>query len=421
MLSKKLFSSRSIFSIITYLTFTLLLSACGNSEDAGKVLAALEINKLDISEIELSSDRSLMEVSELLQITAKAVVADDLTGTVDISSKVKWSSSNSAIASISSSGLLTGKSVGLVTITATLADLSKSIDIQLSDALLETIDIVNIPTSISVCRSGYELKASGNYDDASVRDITTSVNWSSNDTSRLSIDEAGVLTSYKDGTAVVTATSKNNINITGNTTLTINDDLNSVEISANANATAVYVGQSLAFTAIGTYADQSTENITDTVEWMSSDENILSISNGTASSGIALGTTVGSANISARCLTTVATASNELAISVSEEPVVSNIAIEEDKIILRFKIGDRPRQLSARLKRTDDSYSTNVSDNEYTVWSVERVISGETVIIDEIGELTFTAIGITEIKVRYYDTDQPLGPFTDTIEIEVVE
>tara|TARA_R110001592_G_scaffold7126_7_gene40203 strand:- start:3204 stop:4457 length:1254 start_codon:yes stop_codon:yes gene_type:complete len=413
--SKKMLSIKSAASFISSLIFALILSACGNSEDADKVKAALEINQLDISSIEITSVKSIMEVLEILQITAKAVIGDDISGSTDISNKVKWSSSNNEIASINSSGLLTGKSVGLVTITARLADLVATKDIQLSDALLETIDIMNSPSPVSVCQSGYTLKANGNYDDATNRDITSSVTWSSDDATRLSIDNSGVFSTYKDGTSVVTAT-KNSI--AGNTTITIDDDITSVQITSTANS--VYIGKTLAFTATGTYDDTSTTDITNTVTWSSDNTDYLTISNDTTTKGIATGVAEGTANISANCLTTVATPSNSVAISVTEEPTVNDISIEEDESIIEFKIVDSPEQLTANLKRSDNTYSTDVSDNDYTDWSVTDTISGTALTISNTGEITFSAVGITEIKVRYYDDDNNIGPFTDTIEVKIV-
>jgi hypothetical protein len=413
--SKNIFSIRGTAYLISGLIITLLLSACGNSEDADKVKAALEINQLDISAIELSSAKIIMEELESLKITAKAVIGDDISGSLDISNKVQWSSSNNDIATISSSGQLTGKSVGFVTVTAKLADLLGTIDIQLSDASLETIDIINSPSPVSVCRSGYELKANGNYDDATVRDISASVTWTSDDDSRLSIDETGVFATYKNGASIVTA-SKNNI--TGNTTITIDNDLSAVQIASNSSS--VYIGKTLTFTATGTYDDNSTADITNTVTWSSDDSDTLTISNTTLTKGIATGISEGSTNISASCLSSPEEVSNVITITVANEPVINNIAIEEDKSILEFKIIDSPEQLTANLKRSDGTYSTDVSDNEFTDWSVSETISGQPVTISDTGEITFSAVGTTKIKVRYFDKDNNLGPFDDYIEVEIV-
>tara|TARA_R110002072_G_scaffold1130_10_gene9471 strand:- start:41631 stop:42887 length:1257 start_codon:yes stop_codon:yes gene_type:complete len=414
--SNKVFLIKTMVILLSRLAFALILTACGNSEDAQKLKDALDVNQLNITSLQVSSDKSIIEALETLPMKAEAFIANESTPSIDVSNKVKWSSSNNNIASINSEGLLTGKAVGLVTITATLADLFASTDIQLSDALLETIDIINNnPSSVSVCRSGYELIANGNYDDATVRNITTSVTWTPDDPTRLSIDASGVFSTHKDGTSTVTAT-KNSI--TDSTDITINDDIDSVQINASDNS--IYTGNTLAFTATGTYDDTSTADITNNVTWASDDEEIVSISNETNTKGLATGISEGSANISARCLTTVAEESNSLSITVAEEPVINNIAIEEDKSILEFKLVDSPEQLTANLKRSDNSYSTNVSDDEYTTWSVNDTISGTALSIDNTGEITFTEVGITEIEVRYYDNNNGIGPFTDTIEVQIV-
>ena len=401
--------------VISYIFLALILSACGNSEDAEKVKDAIEVNQLDITALELTSSKIIMETLATLQITAKAVIGDAMTATLDVSNKVTWSSSNNDIASINQSGLLTGKSEGLVTITAQLADLSAEIQIQLSSALLESIVITNNPSPVSVCRTGYSLKAEGNYDDTTTRDITSDVTWSSDDPTQLAFNSSGIFSTYKNGTVEVTATRNS---ISGSADVTVTDDITAVAINASANS--VYIDKNISFTATGSFDDASTADITNMVTWTSSNTGVLTISNEDTDKGRATGVAEGSANISASCLTTVPETSSTISIAVSEEPLINDIAIEEDASIIEFKLVDSPEQLTANLKRSDNTYSTDVSDSEYTTWSVSDTISGTPLAISTTGEITFTAVGITEVKVRYYDDDNNVGSFTDTIEIKIV-
>ncbi len=420
--SKKRQLSSSPLTLLSYLSFSLFLVACGNSEDAEKVKAALEINTSNITALEVTSIRSTIETTETEQFSAMAIISNGSEDSKDFSSKVTWSSSDTQNATIDASGLLTSKATEtvMVTVTAQLADLTASKDIKLSNAPLESISIQNNPSPVSVCRGNYQLTAMGTYEteigeEEDIRPITDKVTWTSDNTALLTID-SGAFSSYKDGTATVTASSDG---IQSTATIVISDDLDSIAISSTSDT--VFAGSTLSFSATGTYDDASTAVITNNLTWESDTPAALSISNEAATKGVATGVTKDMANIRAKCLNTSATVSNDVLISVEEPPVVNGVSINEDATIVQFKIADSPEQLTANLKRSDNTFSTDVTETEYTTWSITDTISGEPVTLDKLtGEITFSAVGETEIKVRYFDDDKNIGPFTDLIEVKIV-
>jgi hypothetical protein len=401
-----------------------ILSACGNSEDANKIKAIIDINSLNVTGLEVSSPNIVIETGASEQFTAHAIINEGQDDPIDVSSKVNWSTSDSSIASINQSGLLTSNIMdGLVSISATWADLRASKELTLSSAELLSIS-VDAP-SISVCDT-YQLTATGSYEDATDRIITSLVSWESDNESLLSVNSTGLVTSLGHGAADITATRGT---VSGSSSITIEDDLESISISAGNDEVAV--NGSLAFTATGTYSATSdsrsevTQNITELASWQSDDATKLSISNATGTKGVATGVAEGTANISASCNSTVAVNSIPSEITVTPEVLINDVSINEDATILEFKVIDSPEQLVARLKRSDGTFSTDITDDDDTIWRIERVISGTSLELSNIkgskGEITFTAPGITEISVRYNDSDGNLGPFEDTIEIEVVE
>lgn len=394
------------------LVISLILSACGNSEDADKLKEALELNKLDISSLQVSSPNTIVEYDATEQFTALAVIGDGSGPMLNVSDKVRWSVSDSDAASITQTGLLTGKADGLVTVQVELADLYASKELQLSSATLTSITITDNPSPISICKTGYALSAQGLYSDATTRDITDLVSWTSADSTTLAFDADGLISTYKSGTVSVSA-SRSDISSSAN--ITVNDDIASIAISATGSS--VYIGKTLPLKAVGTYDNSSTATITNMVNWLSSDTNILTVSNAASSKGEAKGVAAGFSNLTASCQTTT---SNSITVSVSEEPVINDVAIEEDQTLIEFKLVDSPEQLTAKLKRSDNTYSTDVSDSEYTTWSISETIEGKAVTLSKTGEISFTQVGTTEIKVRYYDDDKEIGPFTDTIEVKIV-
>lgn len=419
-------SSKNSLFVLTLFSLILALTACGNTEDAQKVKDALDVNTLDITSLEVSSPRNIMEITATEQFTAMAIIANGTKDPINVSNRVKWSSSDTGSATINSSGLLTSKALQTisVTVSAQLADLTASKEIKLSNAPLERIDILTNPSPVSVCRGGYQFTAQGKYETEigepeDIRPLTDLVTWASGDQTLLKFGETGAFSTYKDGTTTVTAALNT---IEANASVTINDDIDSIAITAGSDT--VNVGSTLSFTATGTYDDSSTANITKNVSWISDTPGVLSISNDTASKGVATGVSVEMANISATCLSTKAIASNEVLISVKAVPVISGVSINEGTASLEFKIADSPEQLTARLTKSDTSFDKVVTDDDNISWSVKRTISGTALTVSDTtgskGEITFNAVGITEIEVRYDDKDANQGPFYDSIEVEIV-
>lgn len=412
---------------IAFFMFTLsLLSACGNNEDADKVKAIIDINTRNVTSLKISSPNIIIETGATEQFSAEGIVGNDDTNRIDVSDKVIWSSSDPSLASINQTGLMTSHVDGMVTITTRWGDLSDSKDIMLSSAPLNSITIEGNTTPVSVCTTDHQLTAKGNYADNTTRDISNIVTWSSADDTLLEINQNGRFTSLGNGTVNVTATRTSaSDSVSGSTGITIDNDLTSISISATEDE--VPVKGTLSFTATGTYSDSesSTRNITRIATWASDDTDVLSISNETGSKGVATGIAEGTANISASCNSTAAVNSALSAISVTPEIVINGVSINQDATNLEFKVIDSPEQLVARLKRSNGTFSTDITNDDDTIWRIERVISGTSLQLSNTrgskGEIKFTAPGITEISVRYNDSDANIGPFEDRIEIEIIE
>ena len=85
--------------------------------------------------------------------------------------------------------------------------------------------------------------------------------------------------------------------ITGTAVLTVTPALKSLAITPAAPT--VPKGESEGFTATGTFADNSTENLTDDVTWASANTATATISNAAGSIGVASALAIGNSSISA--------------------------------------------------------------------------------------------------------------------------
>jgi len=139
-----------------------------------------------------------------LQMTATGTYDDG--STKKITGSVSWSSSNAAVFTVSSAGLIKGNEPGRATVTATSATISGSTSVTVTVANLVSIEIT--PTNSSI-NSGetQQYKAVGTLDDGTQVDITDSVNWSSSNTSVATISSTGLATAVARGTSYIVATS----------------------------------------------------------------------------------------------------------------------------------------------------------------------------------------------------------------------
>ncbi|MBE8725042.1 Ig-like domain-containing protein [Flavobacterium hungaricum] len=135
---------------------------------------------------------------------------------------VTWTSSNTAVATVNSSGLVTAVTAGTTTITVKTVDGNKT--------ATSTIMVAAIPVaSVSVSPTTASLYA-GNTQQLSVtiapaNATNKNVTWSSNNTAVATVNSAGLVTAVSAGTATITATTQDG-NKTASTTITVNPNTN---------------------------------------------------------------------------------------------------------------------------------------------------------------------------------------------------
>jgi uncharacterized protein YjdB len=158
-----------------------------------------------------------VSIGSTLQMTATGTYDDG--STKKITGSVSWSTSNAAVFTVSSAGLIKGNEPGRATVTATSATISGSTSVTVTVANLVSIEITPTNSSINSDET-LQYKAVGTLDDGTQVDITDSVNWSSSNTSVATISSTGLATAITSGTTYIVATSGS---ITSNTAvLTVN-------------------------------------------------------------------------------------------------------------------------------------------------------------------------------------------------------
>lgn len=153
----------------------VLLSACYDG-DPSDFRESVVVGREQVTGISVSAPVSIIETGATIAVTATATTA---TGPRDVSALATWRSSNAAAVAVDARGQVTGVGNGTATVTAELGVYSASVAITASNAQLVAIAVMG-NAAVDECGTA-TYTASGTYDDASVRDVTSLVTWSVND------------------------------------------------------------------------------------------------------------------------------------------------------------------------------------------------------------------------------------------------
>jgi trimeric autotransporter adhesin len=230
------------------------------------------------------------------QFAATGVFTDG--STQNITGSVQWNSSNGSIATISntagSPGLATGLATGSSNIYAISGSISASTTLTVSRAALVSIT-VNPPNPVIAQGTAQQFAATGMFTDGSIQDLTTAATWSSENAAVATVSASAVATSRSTGTATIMATLGG---ISGSAPLTVTS-ADVVSITVNPVTAAIPSGLSQPFTALGTFTDGSTQDVTNSAHWSSSVLGVATVSNTPGSNGVATSAASGSTVIGA--------------------------------------------------------------------------------------------------------------------------
>ncbi len=263
---------------------TLITAAVGSISSPAATLAVTPATLDSLATFPASTNLAL---GRDLQYSATGMFSDG--STQDMTAAVTWNSSITSVATISnamgSNGLATSRAVGTTSITAKLGSIS-SPAATLTVTPPVPVSIVTSPTNTSIAlgRSQHYI-AIGTLTDASVKEITTSVTWSSSNAAVAVISNGtgsqGLATTKAVGTTLITASSSL---VTSNTaTLTVTPAvLASIQVTPSSASIRCIVGQTSQFSALGLFTDGTTVDLTNTAAWSSSNADFASVINGVA-------------------------------------------------------------------------------------------------------------------------------------------
>jgi len=267
--------------------------------------ASVTVTLPPVASVSVSLGSSSLAVG---QTTQGSVILKDASGNVLSGRTVTWTSSNSAVATVSSSGLVTAAGAGSANIVAT----SEGVTGQASVTVTVPVATVSVSLGSGSLTVGQTTQASAVLKDAGGNVLTgRTITWTSSNTAVATVNSSGLVAAVGAGSANIVATSGG---VTGQASLTVT--LAPVAtVSVSLGSSALVVGQTTQATAV--LKDASGNVLTGrTISWASTNPAVVTVSTTGFVSAVAAGTASVSASVDGQ--------SGSANVAVSAPPPPSN-------------------------------------------------------------------------------------------------
>lgn len=257
----------------------------------------ISISSSNLTSISISPNIFTTHLKVPVQYQAVANYAD--LSSESIINQITWSSSNTTVASIDSqSGLLTPISAGNTTITAIFTTTTGTIVTNTASLVVSNSNLtgIKIVTGDATTYSNINLQfqSQGMYQDG-IQDITLATIWQSSNTNVALINNS--LSSLNGLAQPITQSSTQNTTVTASFSnnqsgIYTQSSLLSVSTANLASITIIapfglLPASSIQYKAVGNFSDGNSIDITKSVNWLSENTSLISISNNFINSGLA--------------------------------------------------------------------------------------------------------------------------------------
>lgn len=341
------------------------VTAC--SGDPRPLEEAVEVNEIGLTRLVISSGVTLTEdifinPTEQLQFDFTAFDAQATELELDNNNR-RWSVSNSAVASITDEGLLTGRSNGEVTIGLDIGGIvATAVTVFVSDAELASIDTITGPASITECSRSTAYNAVGTFTDGSQRQLKA-VDWTLADPdSGLLLDEdldSVVVGSRGAGSITLQATEDN---VSGNLIIEVAADALTLSVLP-ADQLDIERTSSVSLVARAQYSDETLAAVSELVIWsLDEDSGIVTLVQNNGETGVLTGVANGTTSVTATCGDNTANVIVEVV-----NPDFDSLEIDASDDPLILSLTGSGEQLEA-IASSIEGASENVTDT--ASWSI---------------------------------------------------
>jgi len=260
-------------------TNTVTASLGAISGSTGVTVGAAAVVSVTVTPAEAT-----VEVGLWAEFTAAAHWSD---GTVtDVTRTATWWTDVAFIAQVAG-GVVTGGAPGTTGLHARYQNQLAAAAITVVAATLVSIDVSPAVPAIAKGLT-QRFVATGTWSNGAVSDVTAAVAWASGSPAVATVEADGLATGRDVGVATITATSGA---VAGSATLTV-DAPELVSLAVSPPAPAIVPGLTQPFTAVGTYTDGSTADLTASASWSSDPEAVATVEADGLASGVAVGSAV---------------------------------------------------------------------------------------------------------------------------------
>jgi len=270
---------------------------------SGMAMLSVDLSKL----VSVAISPAPLTVANNTQVPIYAIGTFVDGSTRDLSSMAIWNSSNFTMIVNVIGNTLSVATTGTTTLTADVCTITDPVtflctasitsspaDLTVSAATLQSVAVYPANATIAPTTK-LNLHGIGGFSDGSTEDLTSLLTWSSSDTAVASASSKAVATGLAMGTTNLSGKSKSTLgSIQGATPLTVTAaTLNSIAVMpANAFITP---GDNIGYSAIGTFSDGSTQDVTAASTWSSKTTTVA-----TVVSNLATGQGMGQSTIQAK-------------------------------------------------------------------------------------------------------------------------
>lgn len=230
------------------------------------------------------------------QLTATATLSDF--SSIDVTESVAWHSSDTAVAFVATlageRGRVAGRAAGTAEITATVAGVTGRAAVTVADATLTSLEL-SPPEAVLAAGFTQAFTLTGVFDDGAVVDLTHAAEWTSSAPAVAVVSGAGALRAVAPGQVTLRATFQGHdafgaLTVTSATLTTL---------SVSPAQPSVAQGTTRALSALGTFSDGTSVDLTEQALWVSDAPSIATVSNIPGQRGLLRGVATGGAGVAA--------------------------------------------------------------------------------------------------------------------------
>ncbi|MGF1718691.1 Ig-like domain-containing protein [Vibrio kyushuensis] len=273
-----------------------VVTISSNHDSIESNVVSLNINSFPIESVSIVPNGQYHYQGSMQQYAAYGHYSDGTSA--DITPQVHWESSNNTSTVINEDGFAFSISSGSSDIVAKVEGVySDPVSHVAEEEQVQTdSDVVGVVISnghaVIEVENTFNYRAVAGFTNGDLRYVTDEVTWHSSDSLVASIEEGGQATGIKSGTTEISASLEDKVSDSG-TLIVLGDAIHDsiAELFVSPDNATIAEGDSRRYVSRVIYHDGSTANVTDIVGWVSTNENVASMSSKGFATGVSQGST----------------------------------------------------------------------------------------------------------------------------------